>query len=241
MFNRIAVRTDRKMSVLVLIGAGSLLLGCDGNTSAPASGGGGALAVVDSKPATLTFGERRARRLRSRQLFVAECSGCHGERGLGDGPAAAAIDPVPRNLVKELFKFRSTASHKPPVHADIVATLSRGMPGSAMPAFDFLSDEELGLLADHVMYLAGIDTAPVPELMPIPAETPATADSIQRGHEVYKRLECHVCHGEDGHGDGPSAPTLKDEQGRKIAARDFELGLFRRGRTAAELYRTFET
>ncbi|MCP3918372.1 MAG: c-type cytochrome [bacterium] len=242
MSHRSPVRTDRKVSVLVLIAVGALLSGCGRTTTAPAEDeAGDDAAAIEPEPATLSFGERRARREHGRQLYVAECSGCHGERGLGDGPAAEAIDPKPRNLVREPFKFRSTASRKPPVHADIVETISRGMPGSAMPAFEFLTEEERGLLAEHVMYLARIDTAPVSELMPIGAETPATNDSVERGHAVYKRLECHMCHGEDGHGDGPSAPTLKDEQGRKIEARDFRLGLFRRGRTAAELYRTFET
>jgi len=241
MSHRKSVRANRKVSVFVLIGAGALLLGCDRTTAPEVGESGGDAPAIETQTATLSFGERRARRKRGRELYVAECSGCHGEKGLGDGPAAEAIDPKPRNLVRDRFKFRSTASFKPPVRSDIVETISRGMPGSAMPAFEFLTDEERGLIADYVMYLARLDTAPEPEPMTLGAETPVTADSIERGHEVYKRLECHACHGEDGHGDGPSAATLTDDQDRKIEARDFELGLFRRGRTAAELYRTFET
>lgn len=32
------------------------------------------------------------------KVFSDYCASCHGEKGLGDGPAAAALDPKPRNL-----------------------------------------------------------------------------------------------------------------------------------------------
>jgi mono/diheme cytochrome c family protein len=242
MADRHVLHARRRNLLFSLLGAGALLAACGGDGPAPVpDGGGGGAATVRKAPAAVTFGERRERQARGRQLYMAECSGCHGERGLGDGPAAAAIDPKPRDLVHDRFKFRSTASFKPPVRNDILETIARGMPGSAMPAFGFLTEEERELIADHVMQLAGLDRAPPPDVLALPAETPATADSIERGHAVYKRLECHLCHGENGRGDGPSADSLKDDQGRPIPARDFRLGLFRRGRTAAEFYRTFET
>lgn len=143
--------------------------------------------------------------------------------------------------MKEKFKFRSTPYNSPPLLADLVETMKRGMPGSAMPAFDFLDDEERTLVAEYVMYLAGIQPAQESEIYALPPESPATADSLARGREVYKRMECSKCHGDEGRGDGPSAGGLVDDLGRKIAARDFQLGLFRRGQTAAELHRTFLT
>ena len=36
----------------------------------------------------------------------------------------------------------------------------------------------------------------------IPNPVPATAESIERGAEFYE-VNCRVCHGEQGHGDGP--------------------------------------
>jgi mono/diheme cytochrome c family protein len=223
-----------------MLGACGLFFGCDGELPTSSSSPSETASTAEAPSDTLTFGERRARRENGRQLYLAECSGCHGEHGKGDGPAAEAIEPKPRNLVQEPFKFRSTASQQPPVRADILETIARGMPGSAMPAFGFLTDEERGLITDYVMYLARIDSVPPPEVLVLGEETPATADSITRGHDVYTRMGCTMCHGENGHGDGPSSKTLKDEKGRPIEARDFRLGLFRRGRTAAELYRTFE-
>ncbi len=35
---------------------------------------------------------------RGASLFAANCATCHGERGHGDGPAASALQPRPKNL-----------------------------------------------------------------------------------------------------------------------------------------------
>jgi cytochrome c553 len=32
------------------------------------------------------------------QIYQTNCASCHGESGLGDGPAAAALDPAPQDL-----------------------------------------------------------------------------------------------------------------------------------------------
>lgn len=33
----------------------------------------------------------------ARALFTSRCSACHGSEGRGDGPASAALNPMPRN------------------------------------------------------------------------------------------------------------------------------------------------
>jgi len=35
---------------------------------------------------------------RGAELYTAQCASCHGDGGLGDGPAAANLDPVPANI-----------------------------------------------------------------------------------------------------------------------------------------------
>jgi cytochrome c oxidase cbb3-type subunit 2 len=225
-----------------LIGAALVQAACaPGSSDAPQAGPARAEVTMASAPAALSFGERRERRDRGRQLYLAECSGCHGERGHGDGPAAAVIDPKPRNFLSERFKFRSTAYNAPPLLGDVAETVRRGMPGSAMPAFDFLTDEERVLVSEYVLYLAGIEPARESDAVELPPESPVASASVEQGREVYRRLECFMCHGDEGRGDGPSSDTLVDELGRPIAARDFREGLFRRGESAAELYRTFLT
>src|SRR5512136_1169434 len=75
-------------------------------------------------------------------LYLRECSGCHGERGDGAGPAAEFLDPRPRDFTKRAFKFRTTPSGQPPTTRDIKRTIDRGIPGTAMPSFAFLPGTE---------------------------------------------------------------------------------------------------
>ncbi|MBL6962036.1 MAG: cytochrome c, partial [Anaerolineales bacterium] len=35
-----------------------------------------------------------------KQVFESTCAACHGDTGLGDGPAAAALTPQPASLVE---------------------------------------------------------------------------------------------------------------------------------------------
>jgi mono/diheme cytochrome c family protein len=203
-------------------------------TGAPHAPGSSAASPAAASPAVL-----RARMERARKLFLAECSGCHGERGRGDGPVAETLDPKPRDLTRDRFRYRTTPSGEPPRREDLLATIERGLPGSAMPAFRFLSEEERGLLADYVQRLAGIDPTAEPAPVSLGVEVSATGESVARGQQVYLAARCDKCHGESGKGDGTSAPTLKDERGNPISVRDFSKGLFRRGASAAEVVRTF--
>jgi mono/diheme cytochrome c family protein len=40
------------------------------------------------------------------KLYAAHCSACHGATGLGDGPAAAGLDPPPANIAMFLKMHR---------------------------------------------------------------------------------------------------------------------------------------
>ena len=91
-------------------------------------------------PATWPNLERGAR------LFQQGCAACHGATGLGDGPSAAAINPKPANLhdeirMKELAPFQA------------FNTIRLGVPGTAMPSFESLRDDETWALAFFVVSL----------------------------------------------------------------------------------------
>ncbi len=76
----------------------------------------------------------------------------------------------------------------------------------------------------------------------IPPETPATPESIQHGGEIFQSLKCFECHGEEGHGNGPSAPTLRDSKDNSIIPYDFSSGTrFKCGDSNQDLYRIFMT
>jgi len=188
-----------------------------------ASAGAQAAAEAASPAARL----ERARR--ADKLFVAWCAGCHGERGRGDGPAARVIDPKPRNLVVESFKIRTTASGKPPTAQDIFDTITRGLPGTAMPSFSFLPEDDRHLLVEHVRALAGHAELPAPEVVAVGKAPPAGFELLARGKTLYMDLGCNRCHGDTGRGDGPSSNELKDTQGRPLPARDYSKGRFMGG------------
>ncbi len=81
---------------------------------------------------------------RGRTSFQTNCAACHGPKGEGDGVAAAALNPKPRN-------FASTAL-KP---TKVFETLGKGVPGTAMAAFTHLPEDERWALSYYVADLRG--------------------------------------------------------------------------------------
>lgn len=69
------------------------------------------------------------------EIFRTYCASCHGERGLGDGPAAGSLNPKPRNL-QELA---------PQVKDDYLFwRISEGIQGTAMVGWKgALSEEQI--------------------------------------------------------------------------------------------------
>lgn len=97
----------------------------------------------------------RNREMQLRGLYRENCALCHGISGDGAGPAAAFMDPYPRDFRRGTFKFKSTEGPAtPPTDDDLKAILRNGMPGTAMPAFRLLGDEQLEALVEYVKYLS---------------------------------------------------------------------------------------
>ena len=91
-----------------------------------------------------------------RSIYFRRCSFCHGLLGDGNGPAADYLDPRPRDFTLGTFKFRTTQSGELPTDEDLFRTVSRGLSGTGMQAFD--SDliknglSEAGALGSHLLY-----------------------------------------------------------------------------------------
>jgi mono/diheme cytochrome c family protein len=91
---------------------------------------------------------------RQRGLFRQHCAGCHGISGDGAGPSAALLNPYPRDYRRGIFKYTSTMPGIKPTSDDLRQTLLRGLPGTAMPSFVQLIDEQLDALVEYVKYLS---------------------------------------------------------------------------------------
>jgi high-affinity iron transporter len=76
-------------------------------------------------------------------LYQENCSACHGASGYGDGPRSARLQPAPANFHnRERQQHRSVFS--------LYNTISLGVTGTAMPAFDGLTNEQRWQLAFFV-------------------------------------------------------------------------------------------
>lgn len=94
------------------------------------------------------------RLLEGRRLYMQHCVHCHGTSGDGAGPTSAFLNPRPRDYRQGVFKFKATQGALKPSRADLVRILEQGIPGTYMPSFVLLGDEQLKLLADYVRWLS---------------------------------------------------------------------------------------
>jgi len=83
-----------------------------------------------------------------KKLYVSNgCAACHGVTGRGDGPAAAALNPKPRNY-REIFAYVKGFSV-----AEISQTIFDGVPGTAMIGFAGINAADREKIAKYVVFL----------------------------------------------------------------------------------------
>ena len=97
-------------------------------------------------PMKTSRSNRRAGKEVYEELTEPSCVVCHGKKGDGSGQLASQFDPRPRN-----FACAATVDGIP--DGQLYWIILNGSPGTAMPSFDFLSDEEIWQL---VLYLRSL-------------------------------------------------------------------------------------
>jgi mono/diheme cytochrome c family protein len=76
----------------------------------------------------------------------------------------------------------------------------------------------------------------------VPVEPALSVDSLKHGKELFTKLECWKCHGQEGRGDGLAAASLTDNNNQPIHPYDFQSGSrFKCGTTNDDLYKIFMT
>ncbi len=194
-----------------------------------------------------------------RDVYAMACLACHGADGRGDGSVGPMLSPrrapQPRDFTGLEFKFRSTPSGQLPTTADLFRTVTEGIrsPGGPMtiglrghrimPAFRHMPEEQRLEVVEYVKSLnRGFWDRTEVRPVVVPPPPPATAERLARGRRLYADAECLACHGAGGRGDGPSAPTLRDNRGLPIAATDLTRPeRFKNGRRPEDVYRTLMT
>ena len=211
--------------------------------------------LANAKPAltqeVFTHGEK---------IYQKQCSVCHGDHGHADGKAAYLLYPKPRDFSHDKFRLVSTTNMQA-TDEDLFTTITRGMPGSAMPPWVHLNARDRWALVYYVRYLSELktyeDSGEINEemkargipwqvtekminkkindenLIKVSPEPLVTPEALKRGQEVFI-ASCAGCHGPQGRGDGQQ--EQKDNLGYPVKPRDLTAGVFKGSSSSADLY-----
>jgi len=180
-----------------------------------------------------------------RRVYARQCAACHGADGRGDGDAAYLLYPKPRDFVAARYRLVSTWE-RVPTDEDLLRTISRGMPGSAMPSWGHLSEVERWGLVHYVKSFAATPLVVRPAVdvkgegqagegvIRVPARPPSSAEARKLALERFADA-CASCHGKTGKGDGTEAQ--KDDEGYATRPRDLTIGVFKGDPDPEQLYR----
>ncbi|MEY4752674.1 MAG: hypothetical protein RJA44_349, partial [Pseudomonadota bacterium] len=130
------------------------------------------------------------------------CSVCHGDSGRGSMWASANLTPPPRD-------FGSAQARTELTRERMLASISVGRPGTAMPAFgQRFKPADLHSLVDHIRsrYMA---LPPEPAQVDLQLPLPDGLQGDWRQGENLYRANCVACHGEQGDGQGPRAYFIR--------------------------------
>ena len=117
-----------------------------------------------------------------REVFLANCAGCHGQNATGQSIAGRTLRPVAFNLAGFLLSD------------DLIwRVLQVGVPGSAMPSWNHLPSDQFRAVADYVVFLGQANGLSAAE------QDAPDATLMEAGKRVFE-THCLRCHGKDAAG-----------------------------------------
>lgn len=188
-----------------------------------------------------------------KSVYEARCVGCHGEKGDGNGPAATFMfNQRPRNFTAGAFKFRLT--QKPiPTDGDLFRTITRGVRGTAMPAWYELPINDRLAVIQYIKYVLAVDRSDPskpyayfteePPAQPLYIATPPapSQEILAHGKDVWQNAKCWSCHGQTGEGNGEQVGGLKDDLNFPMRPANLTSGQFKSGPRVEDIFRTIST
>ena len=196
----------RVLAALGLVSASTFALAQNPDWRAPASAANRPNPVPPNASA-IAFGKK---------LYVANCLGCHGPEGKGNGPTAAVLEKKPANLGS---RIEETGERD----GELCWKISEGHP--PMPSWKVtpLSETQRWQLVNYVRATFAKDwRAPASAAASWSNPVPTNATTIERGRKLYV-ANCLICHGKEGTGDGPGAAAL-EKKPANLPARIKETG-----------------
>ena len=150
-----------------------------------------------------------------KEVYERRCLGCHGANGDGNGPAATFLyNQRPRNFTAAVFKFRLTKEPLP-TDGDLLRTITRGVRGTAMPAwYDLPLDGSARRHPVHQICAGGgpLRSGEALCVLHRGAAGSALCTSASRplrrskfsiaARKCGRAAKCWECHGQGGKGDG---------------------------------------
>ncbi len=179
-----------------------------------------------------------------RRTYQRQCLTCHGEHGDSRGEAAYLLYPKPRDFLQARYRLVSTWEFIP-TDEDLFRSISRGMPGSAMPAWSHLPERTRWGLVHYIKSFAKFPLELGPDRQPgtgvskptgrieVPPEPPYDAQAKERAHRLFTTL-CAGCHGATGKGDGQEKQV--DAEGFPVRPRDLTAGVFKGSPEPEQVY-----
>ena len=141
-------------------------------------------------------------------VFFEYCSGCHGRRADGRGLQSLNLKPKPQNLRNPQFVKYLTDER-------LFTSISGGVRGTAMPAFEFtLLEAKRWDVINYIRSLTADDTiqipnAPMHQTVALDQKNPfpMSQASAAKGRTAFQQY-CANCHGTTGDGNGKLAASL---------------------------------
>jgi len=191
------------------------------------------------------------------------CAGCHGDKGDGQGPASRFLNPRPRDFTRGLFKFAGVPSGELPRDEDLMRTLSRGLPGSSMPSWALLPEQDRRAVIAYIKTLSRAWRRPPGPAVAI-SEDPfqrggadAERKAVERGRVVYHVFatcwQCHPAYASrqevarmaaaegkevEMRDDADVPVPVEDAWGEEVKAADFTSRRMKSGTAPLDFYRT---
>ena len=183
---------------------------------------------------------------RGKEIYANKCAVCHGDTGKGDGIGAKISSPFPRNFTKGHIKFRSTHFGKIPTDSDLFDSITRGSPGTTMPAWKHLPINDRHSLVLFLKTLSKkfkkfVKKGKIHKVVVVPEPPNFSLESLERGKKLFLQ-NCSGCHGIEGRSDGASTKKIVNLPTDAIWPRNLSKPWkFRRGEKRKQIFLTQRT